>query len=141
MLVDVWLSAPGPEDAFDSSDQTPLRGLIDTGAEITGLSDEATRLASLVPIGFRDMRGPHGLERNTPMFVAYLGLVLRPPGRASTPEFIHTRIEPVRTQRISSNFQVLLGMDVLAHYRLFMGNGEFKLSAVRRPTPRRPLRR
>lgn len=128
LLVDVWLSRPDEQDSFQPQKQTALRGLLDTGAQITGLSEEAIKDANLVPFGVRDMRGPHGVATDTPIFAAYLGLVFSN-RRRSVPEFLHTRIEPVQTRRISEKFDILVGMDVLKNYRLCIANGEFELTA------------
>lgn len=129
IVVDVWLSKPDEQDSFQPNKQSAFRGLIDTGAQITGLSEKAIRSAHLVPIGTRDMRGPHGVATDTPMFVAYLGLVFSRSRASSPPVFLPTRIEPVQTSRISDKFELLIGMDVLKNYSLYVADEQFELVA------------
>lgn len=130
MLIDVWLSKPDTIDSFRPTGQLALRGLVDTGAQVSGISETAARTIGLVPVGSRDMGGAHGTRKNTPIFLAYLALPFVESGDNPIPDFRYTQVKAALVQLDGLSIDVLIGMDVLSRYRLLVENEQFVLSTA-----------
>ena len=142
IIVSVWLSMPVVQESPDSKpDWIHLRGLVDTGATVSGVSepstlrllDSAKNRGTLPPITSRNVTTPSGVQS----VLAYnvdvgLGIpsvtTYKQISRSQTNWIYHTLEVTVIHTEPNSTFDVLLGMDFLQYCHLSMYRDVFILS-------------
>ncbi len=105
-----------------------FRALIDSGAQSTCITSDAATKVGLIPVGKVPIRGVSGLNyHNNYLFkVGFaFGIGEKLPGKADVHVFVNP-IEGAELNFTSSQFDVLLGMDVISQGSLKIdGDGTF----------------
>lgn len=130
MIIDVCLFRRNLDGTCQTDRQTTLPGLIDTGANVSGVTEQAAVDSDLIPWGTRDMGGVQGVRKDTPAFWAFLAVPFENPSQRGAPILpIQTEIWPTEILTGPTDpFEVVIGTDVLKDYCLLVVNGEYFLS-------------
>lgn len=130
MIVPVWVSDPD-EQISPLTRPQQLLGLLDTGAEVSGISEAQARALRLFVVDENEERLT---QRRFHTCVANIAIAFSAESHGQLPDLRTTTVEARVLQLLDEQpFDILVGMDVLTNYRFFMGNGKFRLSAP--PTP------
>jgi len=110
-----------------------FNALIDTGAQSTCITSDAAEKVGLIPIGKVPIRGVSGLQyHNNYLFkvgFAFGKVTNRKEIKAARVNIFDTPIQGAELNLGSSNFDVLLGMDIIGQGSLKIdGDGSFSFS-------------
>ena len=129
ILLNVNVSKPQFKEE-DQEDAMPFRALLDTGATITSVSKQVVTSLALLPDGWTSVTGVHGTAE-TPTYTIALHVPISEliDGGNTVTTFSRGRNLDVALLAFQpTEFDVLLGMDILVGFHLTMFGEHFILS-------------
>lgn len=125
--MDVHVSKPQLEQ--EKNDVAMFRALVDTGATITSISQKVVDTLSLIPDGWKYVTGVHGSSQNPTYTVALSVPISELVDGGDELTFSRGRnLDAALLAFQPSEFDVLLGMDLLEGFHLTIFREHFILS-------------
>jgi len=142
MLVQVILAPPGwwaNKEDFDSAFCHRVQALVDTGAEISGISEASIEQLRLFPLNEKKWFVSADQATEQPLYQVDVGIML--PTVDSLKKFHHVSVREVFENKQESidegRTQMLIGMDIILHGILHVEDKRFCFGFD--PQPYRPI--
>lgn len=128
VLLRVAVAVPSERGDSDSHE---FGALVDTGAQCTMVSRRVVDRIDAAQIGVRQFMPASGQPQSTPVYELSVAVAISEMGADGSPTFTFARGGTVPVLLLPfdpPDYDVLLGMDILANYHITMCSGLFVLS-------------